>query len=309
MPPGRGGIRKQVFFFFFWRVFVKEGFISYIRVERRYSPHTVIAYSGDLDQFCAYLETQYGIRDPRDADHHIIRSWLVSLMESGMSARSVNRKLTALNSFYRYLKRQGSLAVNPMARVVAPKTSKRLPSFVEREKMEFLFDAAFFGEGFEGIRNRTILELFYATGMRVSELVALSADDIDLAEGTIKVLGKRNKERLIPLGNHMGSLLKTYMAERPAGSGFLFVTEQGAKLSSRKVYSVVKLVLSQVTTLEKRGPHTLRHTFATHMLNEGADLNSVKELLGHANLAATQVYTHNTIDKLKKIYEQAHPKA
>jgi integrase/recombinase XerC len=240
----------------------------------------------------------------------MVRSWLVFLMEGGVSSRSINRKLTTLKTFYRYLIRTGKAEMNPMAKVISPRTSKRLPAFVEKEKMEAVFRDIGFGEGFSGVRNRVILELFYATGMRLSELVNLKEQDIDMDGCTIKVLGKRNKERLIPFGEHTRKVLKSYLEEKKKfDTDFLFVTDKGTKIYPKLVYRVVREVLSQVTTLDKKSPHILRHTFATHLLNNGADLNAVKELLGHSSLAATQVYTHNTIDKLKKIYEQAHPKA
>ena len=204
----------------------------------------------------------------------------------------------------------GNVSVNPMAKVLSLKTSGRLPVFVEKEKMESVFNDVDFGEGFTGIRNRVIMELFYATGMRLSELVNLKEQDIDLYRGTIKVLGKRNKERLIPFGDKTGRVLKSYLAEKQKfGTDYLFVTDKGKQIYPKLVYRVVTQVLAQVTTLEKKSPHILRHTFATHLLNNGAELNAVKELLGHSSLAATQVYTHNTIDKLKRIYKQAHPKA
>jgi integrase/recombinase XerC len=289
---------------------VIEGFISYILYEKRFSQNTVTAYQNDLFQFAGYLRRQYEITDMREVNHMMVRSWLVYLMESGVSSRSINRKLTTLKTFFRYLVRTGKAELNPMAKVISPRTSKRLPAFVEKEKMEAVFRDIDFGEGFSGIRNRVIMELFYATGMRLSELVNLKEQDIDMDGSTIKVLGKRNKERLIPFGEHTRAVLKSYLVEKKKfDTDILFVTDKGTKIYPKLVYRVVREVLSQVTTLEKKSPHILRHTFATHLLNNGADLNAVKELLGHSSLAATQVYTHNTIDKLKKIYEQAHPKA
>jgi integrase/recombinase XerC len=289
---------------------VVEGFISYILYEKRFSQNTVTAYQNDLLQFATYLERQYEISAMGEVNHLMVRSWLVFLMESGISARSVNRKLTTLKSFFRYLVRTGKIEMNPMARVISPRTSKRLPVFIEKDRMESVFRDVDFGEGYTGLRNRVIVELFYVTGMRLSELVNLRDSDIDVHRSTIKVLGKRNKERLIPFGDKTGATLKAYLIEKKIfNSEYLFVTEKGKKIYPKLVYRIVIQVLSQVTTLEKKSPHILRHTFATHLLNNGADLNAVKELLGHGSLAATQVYTHNTIDKLKKIYEQAHPKA
>lgn len=242
----------------------------------------------------------------------MIRSWLVSMLEQGIGTRSINRKLTTLKSFYKYLLRNGVLEINPMQKITSPKTPKRLPVFVEKDKMQFLLDHVDFGNGYAGMRNKLILELFYATGMRLSELVGLTETDLDFHHDTIKVLGKRNKERLIPFGKKIELLIKSYLEEKKNSFGendLLFLTDKGQPVYSRMVYKIVNRYLNEVTTLEKKSPHVLRHTFATHLLNNGAELNAVKELLGHANLSATQIYTHNTIDNLKRIYKQAHPKA
>jgi integrase/recombinase XerC len=240
----------------------------------------------------------------------MVRSWLVSLGEQRIAPRSVNRKLTSLKTYFRYLLRQGTIEVNPMLKVSAPKIPRRLPLFVEKEKMDLVFSGVDFGEGYPGLRDRVILELFYATGMRLAELVALRDQDIDLSASTIRVTGKRNKERIIPLGNSIRGLLETYMEEkRTFGNQHLFLTDSGKPIYPRMVQRTVSRLLGGVTTLGKKSPHVLRHTFATHLLNNGAELNAVKELLGHASLAATQVYTHNTIEKLKKVYKQAHPRA
>jgi integrase/recombinase XerC len=295
------------FFFFFD---VREGFIQYIQFEKRYSPHTVIAYRNDLEQFFGFLSDRYQVAEVQDVTHSMVRSWLVELMETGITPRSVNRKLTTLKSFFRYLVRNGILEVNPMSRVTAPKVPKRLPVFVEKEKMELVFSDVDFGEGYPALRDRLILELFYATGMRLSELVGLRESDVDLYNSQIKVLGKRNKERLIPFGIGVKALFVEYLAEKQLfESEYLFLTDKGKQIYPRMVHRIVTGILGRVTTLGKRSPHVLRHTFATHLLNNGAELNAVKELLGHANLSATQVYTHNTIEKLKKVYKQAHPRA
>ena len=291
---------------------MKERFLAYIQYEKRYSLHTVIAYQTDLDQFFKYLQLQYCIADIREVNHPMIRSWLVYLMEHQIGTRSVNRKLTTLKSFYKFLLREGVLDENPMRKITSPKTSKRLPVFVEKEKMEMLFDQIDFGEGYPGIRNKLILEMFYSTGMRLTELVNLKETDVDFHHDTIKVLGKRNKERLIPFSKKFESLLKSYIDIKKQCFGNaddLFLTDKGRGIYSKMVYRTVIRYLGEVTTMGKRSPHVLRHTFATHLLNNGAELNAVKELLGHANLSATQVYTHNTIEKLKRIYKQAHPKA
>jgi integrase/recombinase XerC len=242
----------------------------------------------------------------------MIRSWLVHLIEQEVVARSVNRKLSTLKSFYKFLIREGELVENPIHKITPPKTSKHLPVFVEKDKMETLFDKIAFGEGYPGIRDKMIMEMFYSTGMRLSELVNLKETDLDFHHDTIKVLGKRNKERLIPFSKKFETLLKSYLDCKKISFGEvndLFLTDRGRKVYSKMIYNIVIKHLSAVTTLGKKSPHVLRHTFATHLLNNGAELNAVKELLGHASLAATQVYTHNTIDKLKRIYKQAHPKA
>lgn len=291
---------------------VKERFLAYIEFEKRYSPHTVVAYRNDLEQFFGYLLATYSISDIQDVTHPMIRSWLVHLMENKISPRSVNRKLTTLKSLYRFLIREGLVGQNPMRRIISPKSAKRLPAFIEQEKMARLFDTRTGDGGYVSMRDNLILELFYATGMRLSELVNLRETDIDFHNDTIKVLGKRNKERLIPFSNKLAGLLMDYMREKARIFGDnpdLFLTAKGAKIYPRLVYLVVKKSLAEVSTSAKRSPHVLRHTFATHMLNNGAELNAVKELLGHASLSATQVYTHNTIEKLKSIYKQAHPKA
>ncbi|MBN1199403.1 MAG: tyrosine-type recombinase/integrase [Bacteroidales bacterium] len=291
---------------------VKEMFIEYIRYEKRYSPHTVTAYQNDLSQFFDFLEQQYDIHEIDGVDHQIVRSWLVHLIEQGVSERSVNRKITTLKSFYRYLVKSGKADVNPMNRLSSLKTSKRLPLFLEQERMDRLFDQVDYGEDFPGIRNKLILELLYSTGMRLSELIHLHDYDIDLQHASLKVLGKRNKERIIPFGSSLGELLKRYQVmkrELFPSQTWLFLTDSGAQIYPKMVYRIVNQALAQVSTLTRRSPHILRHTFATHLLNNGAELNAVKELLGHSSLAATQIYTHNEIEKLKRIYQQAHPKA
>jgi integrase/recombinase XerC len=291
---------------------VKERFLAYIQFEKRYSAHTVTAYGSDLGQFQQYLCDHYQIQQIEEVTHFIVRSWLVHLLESGHTARSVNRKLTTLKSFFKFCIREGVIDINPMNRITAPKTARRLPVFVDREKMDQLLGNKPVEGDYVSHRDYLILELFYQTGMRLSELVNLNERDIDFGRETIKVLGKRNKERLIPFSKKLGSCLREYIVIKQRffeGSDVLFLTSGGKKIYPRLVYDIVKNRLGIVTTLEKKSPHVLRHTFATQLLNNGAELNAVKELLGHANLAATQVYTHNTIEKLKQIYKQAHPKA
>lgn len=288
----------------------RESFIQYLQFEKRFSNHTVLAYSTDLTQFYDYIETAYQISDLGEINHTLVRSWIVSMMEQKISSRSINRKITTLKTFYKYLLRQGIVKENPMLKVQAPKTSKRLPVFVEKDKMDQLLDTVSFEDDPEAERNRLIIELFYATGMRLSELIGLKQANVDLSRGQLKVLGKRNKERIIPFGDELGGKLKAYLeGNNSAEDEYFFTGKSGKKLPEKLVYTIVKKYLSMVTTIDKKSPHVLRHTFATHMLNNGADLNAIKELLGHANLSATQIYTHNTVEKLKNIHKQAHPKA
>jgi integrase/recombinase XerC len=291
----------------------KQNFLQHLQYEKRLSPHTVISYNTDLDQFIAYLKESYQADAIEAVNHLIIRSWIVSLMENKVSARTINHKITALKTFYKYLLRQKVVTENPMPKIQAPKMSKRLTVFVEKDNMDKLLDNIEFGDDFAGVRNQLIIEVFYATGIRLAELIGLKQSNVDLYNCTIKVLGKRNKERIIPFADSLKPKIKKYLALTEklnnGSKDHFFITEKGNKLYEKLVYRVINNYLSMVTTIEKRSPHVLRHTFATHMLNNGADLNAIKELLGHSSLAATQVYTHNTVDKLKSVHKQAHPKA
>jgi integrase/recombinase XerC len=289
-----------------------EEFVSYLQAEKRYAAHTLRAYKNDLTQFHAFCRENGN--EGMDLHFRTIRSWVVYLMDTGYSSRSVHRKLTSLRSYCRFLIREGELESNPLDKVLKPRLNKRMPSFVEELQMEVLLDTHQFGEDFQGIRNRLILDLLYQTGMRRSELIGLQIGQLDLEGKSLKVIGKRSKERILPLGEEMVDRIGQYLQIRekitPSAPGArVFVTAGGQPVYDKLVYRVVRQYLAMVTTLEKRSPHVLRHTFATHMLNHGADLNAIKELLGHANLSATQVYTHNTFKKLKSIYNQAHPRA
>lgn len=293
-----------------------DRFVQYIQYEKRYSSHTVIAYKNDLEQFFLFLLTRFQQENIEGVTHPMIRSWLVELMNQKIGARSINRKLTTLKSYYRFMLREGLVTENPMSKVTAPKVAKRLPVFIEEESMELMLDNFEGSDDYITFRDRLILEVFYATGMRKAELINLKESDIDYQHSTVKVLGKRNKERLIPFGSHLERLVKEYLKVKQKyfevvepEARYLFLSAKGKQLDPRNVYKIVNDYLDKFATSEKKSPHVLRHTFATHMLNRGADLNAIKEILGHANLAATQVYTHNTIEKLKKIYEQAHPRA
>jgi integrase/recombinase XerC len=289
-----------------------SNFCDYLEHQKRYSKHTITAYLKDLTQFQSYLQSEFEIENFEEVKATFIRSWIVSLIEDGITTRTINRKISSIKSFYKHLLKNEIVTINPLAKVVTPKTSKRLPVFVGESEISVLLNEIEFDSDYEGVRDKLILELFYATGMRLSELIELKTTSIDLNNNTIKVLGKRNKERVIPIGNKPNQLIKEYLTERDnlgSTETHLFLTKVGKKLYPKLVYGIVNSYLSKVTTASKKSPHVLRHTFATHMLNNGADLNTIKEILGHANLSATQVYTHNTIEKLKNIHKQAHPKA
>lgn len=292
----------------------KESFLQYLKIERRYSPLTVRSYLNDLDQFDNYLNLQGVSGKPGDIGYHDVRSWIVSLIENGYAPVSIHRKISSLRVFYKYLRRVGIVSNDPLEKVVLPKIRKRLPVFVEEGSLDKLLDEYDFGDDFNGIRNRIIIEMLYLTGMRRGELTGLRDNDVDISGAAVKVTGKRNKQRIIPLLKYFTVKLEKYVNirneefpdKRPE---WFFVGNKGNKLYDKYVYNTVRKYLSMVTTIEKKGPHILRHTFATHMLNNGADLNSIKEFLGHANLSATQIYTHNSFEKLRKIYKQAHPRA
>ncbi len=290
----------------------KEAFLKYLTHERAYSEQTVIGYGGDLSQFEEFFRGLDGSLDFFSVDADVIRAWMVSLMEQGYTATSVNRKLCSLRSFYRYLLKQGKVEAAPTAKVVGPKKKKPLPVFVKEADMEVLLRKENFSTDFSSLRDRLIINLFYSTGMRLAELVGLSEGDIDFVACTIKVTGKRNKQRIIPFGEDLLADLKAYRDVRfdiEKCSDAWLVTQKGERVSRGLVYRTVRENLSKVVSLKKRSPHVLRHTFATSMLNNQAELGAVKELLGHASLAATEVYTHTTFEELKKIYEQAHPRA
>jgi integrase/recombinase XerC len=290
-------------------------FINYIKVEKRYSDHTVRAYSDDLEQFIRYLGINHGINDLLAVNHQMVRQWVVFLLNESAVPRTLRRKAASLNSFYKFCLRNQLITVNPANGLILPRLNKSIPDFIKESSIAVLFDAAAFSDDFPGNRDKIVLELFYATGMRLAELVGLNTSSIDLEKGEIRIHGKRNKERIVPLTVNLMNLLPGYLEERSKcmrSAGIhdkLIVTDNGNPAYPRMIQRMVRKYLTQSTTLEKRSPHLLRHTFATHMLNRGADLNAVKELLGHANLAATEIYTHNTYEKLKSIYKQAHPRA
>ena len=289
-----------------------EAFLDYLRFERNYSEHTVVAYETDLRQFGDFLKSVGEELDYTNVDADLIRSWVVTLMDSSKST-SVNRKLSSLRSFYRFLMKRGKTTVNPLAKITGPKNSKPLPTFLRENDMDRLLDEISYGEGFEAVRDRMILETFYATGMRLSELIGLNDADVDFSAMQMKVTGKRNKQRLIPFAGELAADLREYIIIRnetmPERRDAFFVLKNGKRMYPEKVYGIVRRNLAKVVSVKKKSPHVLRHTFATAMLNHEAELKSVKELLGHESLATTEIYTHTTFEELKKVYEQAHPRA
>lgn len=294
-----------------------DAFLDYLRFERRYSPHTILSYETDLRQFADYLLATYEISNPAEADHTLIRSWIVTLMEQQRDPRTVNRKIACLRSYYKFLLHTGVVVRNPMLRITAPKTSKKLPDFVPEEPLNHLLDSFQFEEGFAGVRDQLMLEMLYGTGIRLSELIGIGHQDVSLPGRTVRVTGKGNKQRVVPLNPSLIGVLGNYIERKAREFGApdnaaapLLVTDKGKPLYPQLVYRTVKHYLGQITSAPgQQHPHVLRHSFATHLLGKGADLNAIKELLGHANLAATQVYTHLSIDKLKAVFEKAHPKA
>ncbi|GGF77540.1 tyrosine-type recombinase/integrase [Wenyingzhuangia marina] len=288
-------------------------FLEYLSLEKNYSPHTITAYQKDLLDFFAFIESEYQEIDPCAVEYSYVRSWIISLNASGIVNRSVNRKLTALKSFYNYLQKIEMMAKNPLSSQKSLKTAKKvIIPFSEREIEESLLVTDERDTPFEQLRNKLMIHLLYATGIRQAELMSMKVQDIDFELGTIKVVGKRNKERIIPLYTEVLKELKSYIKQR-AGMDvdtlYLFVTKRGGKMYGALVYRIINSYFSKVSTKEKKSPHVLRHSYATDLINQGADLNSVKELLGHSSLAATQVYTHNSLDKLKQVYNQAHPRS
>ena len=286
-------------------------FLEYLRYERNYSEETVKSYKVDLLQFEGFAnECELQLKD---VNSNTIREWVVQMMDKGMSASSINRKLSALRSFYKYLLKQGKVTADPMRKISGPKKKKPLPVFVKEKEMDRLLDDIDFGDSFEGHRDKLIIQLFYETGMRLAELVGLNDSDVDFAAKVIKVTGKRNKQRIVPFGEELAKAMQDYLAERNQTistlSGAFITKVNGDRIARTGVQNIVKENLSKVTTVKKRSPHVLRHTFATSMLNHHAELGAIKELLGHESLATTEVYTHTTFEELKKAYNQAHPRA
>lgn len=291
---------------------LREKFIEYLLVERRYAQHTITAYKSDLEQFFIFIQMNYGEMDIATISHQHIRTWVVELVAKETSTRSVNRKLSTLKSYYKFLLKEGVVEHSPMDKINPPKVSKRLPVYVEERQLSALLNKEIFDDSFEGFRDCLILETLYACGLRRSELHQLQVTSFDKFLKQIKVLGKGGKERIIPVESSLLNRLDAFLVKRVElgiDNPFLMTNRIGEQLNEKAIYSIVKHYLSRIPGLEKKSPHVLRHTFATHLSNHGADLNAIKELLGHSNLAATQVYTHNSIEKLKKTFKQAHPRS
>ncbi len=291
-----------------------QPFINYLRYEKRYSINTITSYSTDLNDFFTYLDLQFGKTALKNINHTLIRSWLADCKDKGLTSKSINRKISSLKSFFKYGVRTELLANSPMGKIISPKIGKRLPVFVKEDETKKLVDALnHSAESWKSQNAKMLITIFYNTGMRLSELISLKEKQIDFSRSSIKVLGKGNKERVIPVSRETITLIKEYQQLKSKEIGtaeeFLLVTEKGKKLYPKYAYLLVNQYLGSIGTLDKKSPHVLRHTFATHLMNNGADLNAVKELLGHSSLASTQVYTHNTIEKLKDIHKKAHPKA
>lgn len=290
-----------------------DSFLDYLRYERNYSDDTVKAYGEDIRQFQEFGGEDVGLQSPSEVVVDVVREWMIHLMNLGYATTSVNRKLSSLRSYYKYLLRKGEVKVDPLRKITGPKNKKNLPVFVKESEMNRLLDDVDFGEGFEGCRDHLVIAMFYATGMRLSELIGLDDGDVDFAASVIKVTGKRNKQRLIPFGEELRVEMETYVKQRdesvPVRSDAFFVRKTGERLYPNIVRKIVTRNLSKVVTVKKRSPHVLRHTFATSMLNHDAELGAIKELLGHESLATTEIYTHTTFEELKKVYNQAHPRA
>ncbi len=291
-----------------------ESFISYLSLEKNYSHHTVKAYQNDIEEFTAFCSKKYEIDTIDEVTYNLIRSWIVVLVNNAISNRSINRKVASLKAYYRFLQRIEKITANPLAKHRALKTSKKIEVPFSEKEMENVLQQIPFSDGFEGHRDKLIIELLYTTGIRRTELVNLKLTDVDVHDDTIRVLGKRNKERIVPLLNSTKKLLTSYLEKRSdleeiTDDNHVFLSKSGIKIYETLVYRVINKYLGMVSSKVKKSPHILRHTFATHLLNKGADLNSVKELLGHSSLASTQVYTHNSIGELKKVHLASHPRS
>ncbi len=289
-----------------------DKFLNFLVYEKRVSQNTILAYEKDLDQFFAFIQTHYHLNSEQDVIHVHLRAWAVSLIETQLNPVSINRKIACLKSYFKFLRSRGFIVNNPASRIRPLKTEKKLPSFLRLSETILLLDHIKYENSFSGKRDKLVIELLYASGIRLSELINLKKDDVNFYDGTLKVIGKRNKERLVPINEFLIKIIESYLQEYKSeekSTAYLLLTDKKKQMYPMFVHRLVKKYLSQITTSKKRSPHILRHTFATHMLDKGAELNAIKELLGHSSLAATQIYTHNSMEKLKKTFDQAHPKA
>lgn len=291
-----------------------QSYLDYLKYEKRYSIHTITSYQTDLVNFIDFLELQFGGSSLEGVNHNFIRSWLAYLKEKGITAKSLNRKISSLKSFFKYQLKIGTIETTPMAKVISPKIGSRLPVFIkEEDTMKLVEGLSQSTEDWKTLNAKMLITIFYATGMRLSELINLKERQVDFSNSQVKVLGKGNKERIIPVSKEILEAVRDYQQLKKKDfeitDDVLLVTEKGKKMYPKYAYLIVNHILGETSTLDKKSPHVLRHTFATHLMNNGADLNAVKELLGHSSLASTQVYTHNTIEKLKNVHKKAHPKA
>lgn len=288
-------------------------FINYLTLEKKYSPHTVLAYQNDLNSFLIFIKEEFDITNSKQVNYSMIRSWIVSLVGQKLNNKSINRKIASLKAFYKFLLKTNQISENPLAKHKSLKVAKTLQVPFSEKEINAVLNQIDVNEDYESMRDKAIIELFYATGMRKTELIQLKLSDVDFQEQRLKILGKRNKERIVPIITSSAISLNQYVTirkkvETPASNGILFLSKNGVKLSQTLVYRIINNYFSHISTKEKKSPHILRHSFATHLLNEGADLNAIKELLGHSSLASTQVYTNNSIAELKKVYANAHPR-
>lgn len=288
-------------------------FLNFIRYEKRYATHTITAYTNDLEQFSKFLFNQYEIEEAKEVERTYVRAWIVELIEESLEPSSIHRKISTIKAYFKHLQEKGTIIQNPIQEIPLPKIVKHKPSYINETQLSILFNEIKFSEDFKGRQEKLILDILYSTGMRRSELINLTLKQVNLEKLQINIIGKGNKERIVPVSQKLALDIENYTKERNEcfghSSPYLFLTQKGNQLYPKAVYNTVKKYLAQITTVSKKSPHTLRHSFATHLLANGADLRAIQELLGHTSLASTQVYTHNSLEKLKEIYKQAHPKA
>lgn len=291
-----------------------QEFINYLTFQKRYSRNTIISYENDLNLFFEFIFLEYKISDLKDITSPMVRTWLASLKEKKLTSKTINRKISSLRSFFKYQLKMKNISISPLAVILSLKVNRRLPSFIDQNDIHTLLNNDYFPDTFEGRTDYLIFEILYQTGIRRSELIQLKEKHIDRYSATIKVLGKGNKERIIPINNQLIKITEEYINDKKkyfpeAVDSYLLINKKGKPLYPKYIYNTVKFYLSKVSTNQRKSPHILRHSFATHLTNNGAQINAVKELLGHSSLAATQIYTHNTIEKLKEVHKQAHPKS